>query len=206
MLVEDNDDSRAIYAVILRHNGYHVLEAEDGAMAVTMLNYVRPHLVLLDIALPRVSGWTVARWLRRGTATASIPIVALTAAVTPEDRARAAELGFVDFLAKPVEPRDVLKCVRRLIGGVNEIASDYRVFEVAPIDQMWTVTERARSVSSAHLTKNSAIEHGRELASRNPPSLLIIKKADGTIEAEFTYDAPPDSEPQAQGTSFTSTD
>ena len=116
MLVEDNEDSRVIYSTILKRYGYLVLEAVDGAMAVTILNFVRPHLVLLDIALPRTSGWSVAGWMKEEIMTSSIPVVALTAATTTQDRARATELGFVDFLAKPVEPRDVLNCVRRLIG------------------------------------------------------------------------------------------
>lgn len=115
MLVEDNDDNRAIYAVMLRHHGYQVLEAADGAMAITMLQFVRPHLVLLDIALPRMNGWTVARWMKRGQETSAIPLVAITAAVMPEDRARAQNLGFAEFLAKPIEPREVLACVDRLL-------------------------------------------------------------------------------------------
>ena len=124
LLVEDNEDSRAIYAVILRRHGYKVLEAPNGAMAISALTVVRPHLVLLDISLPRTSGWTVAEWMKDSSDTASIPLVALTAAVTSEDRARARELGFTDFLAKPIEPRDVLECVNRLIGGLNKDRPD----------------------------------------------------------------------------------
>ena len=115
MLVEDNDDNRAIYAVLLRHHGYQVLEAEDGATAITMMKMVRPHLVLLDIALPKMSGWTVARWMKRGEDTSTIPVVGITAAVLPEDRARAENLGFAEYLAKPIEPREVLACVERLL-------------------------------------------------------------------------------------------
>jgi two-component system, cell cycle response regulator DivK len=116
LLVEDHDDSREIYGRILRHNGYQVLEATDGSMAVTVLMHVRPHLVLLDIALPRLDGWTVARWMKSGPDTARVPLVALTALEYSEHQAQVDEIGFDDYLMKPVDPVDLLKCVEQQAG------------------------------------------------------------------------------------------
>jgi two-component system, cell cycle response regulator DivK len=116
LLVEDNDDSREIYGKILKYNGYQVLEATDGAMAVTMLTYVRPHLVLLDIALPHVDGWTVAKWMKKGSDTSTVPLVAVTALTRREYRDQADQLGFDDYLTKPIDPEDLVKCVERQTG------------------------------------------------------------------------------------------
>ena len=116
LLVEDNEDSRAIYCTLLRRSGYQVLEAADGGMAVTMLTWVRPHLVLLDIALPSLDGWTVARWAKSDAETSTVPIVAITALSRSEHRAQADHLGFAEYLTKPIEPVDLLNCVQRLIG------------------------------------------------------------------------------------------
>jgi CheY-like chemotaxis protein len=116
LLVEDNDDSREIYGKILKHYGYQVLEASDGAMAVTMLTYVRPHLVLLDIALPRVDGWTVAKWMKNSAATSTVPLVAVTALTRSEYRDQADQIGFNEYLTKPIDPVDLVKCVERQAG------------------------------------------------------------------------------------------
>lgn len=115
LLVEDNEDNRIVYATILRHHGYRVLEAFDGAEALAKVEVERPDLVLLDISLPHIDGWEVSRRLRSTEPTKSIPIVALTAHAMPGDRERARLEGFDGYLAKPCEPRAVLAEVRRLL-------------------------------------------------------------------------------------------
>ena len=116
LLVEDNEDNRIIYSTVLRHLGYQVVEAQDGAEAIQLARSVQPDLILMDISIPKVDGWEATRILRQDPLTASIPIVALTAHALADDRARAAEVGFSSYLAKPVEPRVVVAEVRRLIG------------------------------------------------------------------------------------------
>lgn len=115
LLVEDNEDNRIVYATILRHHGYRVLEAFDGAEALAKVEAEHPDLVLLDISLPLIDGWEVSRRLRSTEPTRSIPIVALTAHAMPGDRERARLEGFDGYLAKPCEPRAVLAEVKRLL-------------------------------------------------------------------------------------------
>lgn len=115
LLVEDNEDNRIVYATILRHHGYRVLEAFDGAEALAKVEVERPDLVLLDISLPHIDGWEVSRRLRSTEPTKNIPIVALTAHAMPGDRERARLEGFDGYLAKPCEPRAVLAEVKRLL-------------------------------------------------------------------------------------------
>jgi len=115
LLVEDNEDNRIVYATILRHHGYRVVEAFDGAEALAKVETEHPDLILLDISLPHIDGWEVSRRLRSSEPTKGIRIVALTAHAMPGDRERARSEGFDGYLAKPCEPRAVLAEVRRLL-------------------------------------------------------------------------------------------
>jgi CheY-like chemotaxis protein len=119
LLVEDNEDNRIIYATVLRHVGYRVVEAVDGAQAIALARSVVPDLILMDISIPEVDGWEATRILRRDPITKDIPIIALTAHAMTDDREKATALGFTSYLAKPVEPRAVVAEVRRWIGSGN---------------------------------------------------------------------------------------
>jgi CheY-like chemotaxis protein len=114
--VEDNEDNRIIYSTVLRHAGYEVVEALDGAQAIALARSLIPDLILMDISIPEVNGWDATRILRLEPATSAIPIIALTAHALADDRTRATEVGFTAYLAKPIEPRAVLAEVRRWLG------------------------------------------------------------------------------------------
>jgi CheY-like chemotaxis protein len=115
LIVEDNRDNLTIYRTILEHFGYAVLEALDGEAGVNMTREHLPDLVLMDISIPIIDGLLATRILKADPATASIPIVALTAHALADDRARAAEAGCDAYIAKPAEPRHVAAEVARLV-------------------------------------------------------------------------------------------
>lgn len=116
LLVEDNEDNRVVYRTMLTHFGFQVIEAQDGQEALRCAREEHPDLILMDISIPVIDGWEATRQLKADPATASIPVIALTAHALDSDRARATEIGFDVFLAKPVEPRRVVTEVRRLLG------------------------------------------------------------------------------------------
>ena len=116
LLVEDNEDNRIVYSTILSHFGFRVLEAHTAAQALEIARTEQPGLILMDVGLPDMSGWDVTRQLKRDPETRHIPIVALTAHALAEHRAEAVEAGCDGYLAKPVEPREVLAEVRRWLG------------------------------------------------------------------------------------------
>jgi two-component system, cell cycle response regulator DivK len=116
LLVEDNEDNRVIYTTILRHYGYRVEEATTGLEALEAAPRLRPDLMILDIALPELDGWTVAARLKEDPATRELPILVVTAQASPDSRDRAVEVGCAGFLEKPVRPQRVFEEVRRLIG------------------------------------------------------------------------------------------
>jgi CheY-like chemotaxis protein len=117
LLVEDNEDNRAIYRTILNYGGFRVIEAVDGEAGIESARRDQPALILMDVSIPKIDGWEATRRLKLDSATGHIPIVALTAHALHSDRAMAAEVGCDGYLAKPVEPRRVLAEVRRLLDG-----------------------------------------------------------------------------------------
>lgn len=119
LLVEDNEDNRTVYTTILRYYGFHVVEAPSGEEGVELARELQPGLVLMDVGLPGIDGWEATRMLKADPRTARIPVVALTAHAMAEHRAASYAAGCDGYLAKPIEPRDVLAEVRRFL-----VASD----------------------------------------------------------------------------------
>lgn len=120
LLVEDNEDNRIIYATMLRHYGYRVVETANGEEVTGLALQERPDLVVMDISLPGIDGWTATQRLREGEETAEIPVVAVTAHALPEDRAKAEAVQCNGYLTKPCEPRKLMEEVKRLIGEAGE--------------------------------------------------------------------------------------
>jgi two-component system, cell cycle response regulator DivK len=115
LIVEDNEDNRIVYCTMLRHFGFAVDEAENGAEGILKARSILPDVILMDIAIPLVDGWEAVRRLKKDPATSHIPIVALTAHAMPADRERAIQVGCDGYLAKPCEPRAVVEEVKRIL-------------------------------------------------------------------------------------------
>src|SRR5262245_32057294 len=117
VLVADDDlDARTIYELYLQRMGCTVFTAVDGESAVDQALAERPDLIVLDLAMPRVTGWAAAKRLRRSPLTRRIPIVALTA--LPGARESARMSGCDAFMAKPCLPQ-LLWCEIRLLLGMD---------------------------------------------------------------------------------------
>jgi CheY-like chemotaxis protein len=105
LVVDDNTDAVESLAFLLNLEGYTVSTACDGLSALTEAARFQPDVILLDIGMPGMDGYTVARELRARESTQSVIIVALTGYGQPEDRARAEAAGFTDHLTKPIDPQ-----------------------------------------------------------------------------------------------------
>ena len=103
LLVEDNAENRDALSRRLQRRGYDVIIATDGKQGVAMVQAEAPDLILLDIGLPEMDGWEVARTLEASEATRHIPVIALTAHAMPGDREKALSAGCDDYDTKPVE-------------------------------------------------------------------------------------------------------
>ena len=113
--VEDNEDARTTMAELLRTYGYEVVEVPDGRSVMAAVLATHPDAVLLDIGLPDIDGYEVARQLRAHPSTQFVPLIALTGYGQLRDQKAAHLAGFDLHLAKPVEPERILKAVEELI-------------------------------------------------------------------------------------------
>ena len=100
LLVEDHEELWDFLSRRLKRRGFEIALAHDGQQALDQVEAAVPDIVLLDMNLPKIDGWTVARTLRAAGNT--IPVIALTAHAMAGDRARALEAGCDDYHAKPV--------------------------------------------------------------------------------------------------------
>ena len=116
LIVEDDPLNRELLCDLLLAAGYTVLQAEDGHGLLERVKAERPALILLDLQLPDVDGFTLARQLTADPATNSIPIVATSAYARPEEQAQAVAAGCLAVLAKPLDTLALVKTVARLLG------------------------------------------------------------------------------------------
>lgn len=116
LVVEDHPLHRELVVDLLEAAGYTVLQAEDSVGLLARVEAERPDLILLDLQLPGVDGFTLARQLTAEPATRQIPILAMSAYARPEAQAQAVAAGCSGFLAKPLDIRAVLSTVARLLG------------------------------------------------------------------------------------------
>ena len=117
LIVEDNDKNMKLARDVLQAKGYRTLEALTGERGVALAREELPDLVLMDIQLPGINGIEAFRQIRAEASTAHIPVVALTASVTPTDRTTVNAAGFDAFLSKPINLREFLETVKRLVDG-----------------------------------------------------------------------------------------
>ncbi len=103
LLVEDNEMNRDMLSRRLQRKGFDIDIAVDGLDALDAVRDDKPDLILMDIGLPLMDGWEVTRRLKADEATRDIPVIALTASATIEDRDRALDAGCDAFETKPVD-------------------------------------------------------------------------------------------------------
>ncbi len=104
LIIEDNEQNLYLMAFILENNGYEVVQARDGREGIELAGQVKPTLILLDIQLPVMDGYAVARELKSNPALAAVPIVAVTSYAMAGDREKCLEAGCVGYITKPIDP------------------------------------------------------------------------------------------------------
>lgn len=119
LLVEDERNIVESLTFILRREGYDVHHAFDGEVGVAEAQRLRPDIVILDLMLPKLSGYDVLRKLRADPPTRDMPVLMLTAKGQTHDRRSAEELGVSGFVSKPFANADVIAEVARLTATRN---------------------------------------------------------------------------------------
>jgi len=120
LVIEDNRDNLDLVVFLLQRAGHEVLSASDGSRGLQAVAEHMPDLVLLDMALPEIDGWTAAEKLKEDPKTKNIPIVALTAHTLPGDRKRAINAGCDGYIAKPINVATFTDEVAEFINPAGE--------------------------------------------------------------------------------------
>jgi CheY-like chemotaxis protein len=119
LLVEDNETNRDMLSRGLTRNGYDVVIAVNGQEGVDMATSEKPDLILMDMSLPMLDGWEATRKLKADPATASIPVIGLTAHAMETDREKALAAGCDDVDAKPIELPRLLEKMKAFVADAG---------------------------------------------------------------------------------------
>lgn len=122
LLVEDNHANRYLATFLLESHGFEVLHAANGREAIEQAQTLRPDLILMDIQMPEMDGYTAASRMRELPELSSIPIVAVTSYAMAGDRERALKLGFVGYLEKPISTETFIGQVSQFLPGKAGVA------------------------------------------------------------------------------------
>ena len=170
LVVEDVPNILELLDVTLRFKGYPVATAGNGEEALETISREKPALVITDIMMPKMDGYTLAYNLRRKEETSDIPIIFISATyVTPEDKAFAMSLGAARFLEKPVDTEDFLLTVAEVLTNEKRSPSP-------PMDKKQFLEGYQRRLEVKLEQKNSQIKRNERLLETLPESLRISFK------------------------------
>src|SRR5665648_16951 len=120
LIVDDEVDNRIILSDMLRSRGYEVFEAGDGAEALEQVEKEPPNIIISDIMMPVMDGFTLLRMLRKNSSTKAIPFIFYTAVyMSQEDQALGLALGALRFIIKPIEPMEFLEELETVLKEVE---------------------------------------------------------------------------------------
>lgn len=114
LLIEDNEQNRYLVTFLLKQHGYHVVAAANGQAALSALSGFVPDVILLDIQLPGMDGYDVARLLRGLASLRNTPIIAVTSYAMVGDREKSIEAGCNGYIEKPIDPETFIREIEQV--------------------------------------------------------------------------------------------
>jgi two-component system cell cycle response regulator DivK len=120
LIVEDNMDNYELVRFVLERAGYDVFLAVNGRDGVDAARLQKPDLVLMDLGMPEMDGWTATQKLKSDEATKSIQVYALSAHTLPQDRKRALQAGCDGYVTKPIHVQSFLKIINETFEKINQ--------------------------------------------------------------------------------------
>ncbi|MGO9413931.1 MAG: response regulator [Syntrophobacteraceae bacterium] len=115
LVIEDNEQNLYLITFLLKHHGYDVIQAMDGLSAIEIAMKTHPDLILLDIQLPEMDGYTVASRFRSESAFADVPIIAVTSYAMVGDREKSIDAGCTGYIEKPIDPDTFIPELRKYL-------------------------------------------------------------------------------------------
>lgn len=121
LVIDDDSAINELIKVNLELSGYKVIQAFDGTTGFALCKQEKPSLVVLDVMMPEVDGFTVAQWIRKNDSTKNIPIIMLTALSQLNDKVNGFNIGVDDYLVKPFEIEELQVRIRALLKRTHQI-------------------------------------------------------------------------------------
>ncbi len=104
LIIEDNEQNMYMLSFLLESNNYEVIKAFNGPLGINAATETKPDIILLDIQLPEMDGYTVARKIREYQDLKKVPIIAVTSYAMPGDKEKVMEAGATGYIEKPIDP------------------------------------------------------------------------------------------------------
>lgn len=164
LVVDDCEDAAITMASLLKHDGHEAIVAHSGEAALRNAPLFHPDVMFIDVAMPQIDGFTLARQFRQTTDFAETPLVAVSGYVDTEDQTRATEAGFTEFLPKPYQLAVLEALMERISSKVNASRSKAAMASAAA-EQTRPLIERSRR-------RLDAPSEGRRVGSRIPVSII----------------------------------
>ena len=152
LIVDDHQDKRHLLACILQKNNFSVLEAENGSIALSMLEDLQPDVVLLDVLMPELDGFEVCRRMKRHPKIAEIPVLFVTVLEHEQNRVEGLELGGEDFINWPINASE-------LVARINARIRSHR-----PLHELRTVVQEQNRLLDEERQREAAREYELEQA------------------------------------------
>ncbi|MFZ5919666.1 MAG: response regulator [Chloroflexota bacterium] len=174
LIIDDDLDTLKLVGIALQRQGYEIMAASNGRQGVIQAEEELPDLILLDVMMPEMDGYEVARRLRANEDTAAIPILMFTAKAQLDDKVTGFEVGADDYLTKPTHPTELIAHVKALLGRKGRAASATGA----------SVTTGPRAMMIGVVTPHGGMG-GTTVALNLASSLMLRTKAEVTV-AEFS--------------------
>ena len=179
LVIDDDPAISELVSINLEMAGYDVNQAEDGIKGQALAVQLQPDLVMLDLMLPKVDGFTVCQRLRRDDRTSDIPVLMLTALGQTQDKVEGFNAGADDYLTKPFEVEEMLARVRALLRRTDRIPQAAKHSEILSFGPLTLIPERFEAIWFEKTVKLTHLEfellhcllqrHGQTVA---PPEIL----------------------------------
>ncbi len=185
LVVDDDIDTLKLVGLMLQRQGYQIVVANSGPKALSLVQKDPPDLILLDVMMPEMDGFEVARRLRSDPKTADIPILMFTAKSQVEDKLAGFDAGADDYLTKPAHPAELLARVKKLLRRGREVSPTKESEESGP--RGWTIgivgVKGGLGVSSLALNLGLVLHQ----ESKSPVSVAELRPGQGTMAMELGY-------------------
>lgn len=159
LVVDDDKSINELVKVNLELAGYKVLQAYDGVVAFALVKQELPSLIILDVMMPDVDGFTVAKRIRENDSTKNIPIIMLTALSQLQDKVNGFNIGVDDYLVKPFETEELLVRVRALLKRTNQIPVSASTRDLLTLGEVTLLPEQYSVRIGDKIAKLTPIEY-----------------------------------------------